>query len=112
MRHASHRHQASLLAQAGQAAPYPPVWIPVAKRLDDLTRGALIGMIDTHAQHRVSTCTRLAAVLVLEEDVDGGGWAAVNVRVPATAHIFHEANVAGSKHVPRPITGANLDFAG
>jgi hypothetical protein len=50
--------------------------------------------------------------LVLEEDVDGGGWAAVNVRVPATGHVFHEANVAGAKHVPGPITGANLDFAG
>ena len=54
----------------------------------------------------------LSAVLVIEEDVDGGGWAAVNVRVPATGHVFHKANVTGSKHVPGPITGANLDFAG
>jgi hypothetical protein len=34
------------------------------------------------------------------------------VRVPATGHVFHEANVAGAKHLPGTITGANLDFAG
>src|SRR5215831_18075836 len=65
-----------------------------------------------YAQHRTSTCMRLSAVLVLEEDVDGGGGAAVHVRVPAPGHVFHEAHVAGAKHVPGPITGANLDFAG
>ena len=32
--------------------------------------------------------------------------------VTATGHIFHESNVAGAKHVPGAITGANLDFAG
>ena len=32
--------------------------------------------------------------------------------VTATGHVFHESNVAGSKHVPGAITGANLDFAG
>src|SRR5215471_17167706 len=53
-----------------------------------------------------------SAVLVLEEDVDGGGGAAVHVRVPAPGHVFHEANVAGAKHVPGSVTGANLDFAG
>jgi len=31
---------------------------------------------------------------------------------PATGHVFHESNVAGSKHLPGAITGANLDFAG
>jgi len=36
----------------------------------------------------------------------------VNVGVTATRHVFHESNVAGSKHVPGAITGANLDFAG
>jgi hypothetical protein len=51
-------------------------------------------------------------VLVLEEDVDGGGRAAVNMGVPATGHVFHESNVAGAKHVPGAITGANLDFTG
>ena len=50
--------------------------------------------------------------LVLEEDVDGGGGAAVHVRVPAPGHVFHEADVTGAKHVPGPITGANLDVAG
>src|SRR5882724_10163374 len=65
-----------------------------------------------HAQHRLSTCTRLSAVLVLEEDVDGGGRASVNMGVTATGYVFHELNVAGSKHVPGAITGANLDFAG
>jgi hypothetical protein len=34
------------------------------------------------------------------------------VGVTATRHVFHESNVAGSKHVPGAITGANLDFAG
>src|SRR5712691_9775138 len=32
--------------------------------------------------------------------------------VPATGHVFHESHVAGSKHSPGAITGANLDFAG
>src|SRR2546426_10062987 len=32
--------------------------------------------------------------------------------VTATGHVFHESNVAGSKHSPGAITGANLDFAG
>ncbi len=32
--------------------------------------------------------------------------------VTATGHIFHESNVAGAKHVPGAITGANFDFAG
>src|SRR3989454_1914979 len=32
--------------------------------------------------------------------------------VTATGHVFHESNVAGSKHLPGAITGANLDFAG
>ena len=41
------------------------------------------------AQHRMRTCTRRAAVLVLEENVDSGGGAAVHVRVPAPGHIFH-----------------------
>ena len=31
---------------------------------------------------------------------------------PATGHVFHEADVAGAKHVPGPITGTNLDFTG
>src|SRR5262245_59852150 len=53
-----------------------------------------------------------SAVLVLEEDVDGGSRAAVNVGVTATGHIFHESNVAGTKHLPGAITGTNLDFAG
>ena len=52
------------------------------------------------------------AALVREEDVDGGGRAAVNVGVTATGHVFHESNVASAKHVPGPITGANLDFTG
>jgi hypothetical protein len=34
------------------------------------------------------------------------------VGVPAPGHVFHEANVAGAKHVPGAITGTNLDFAG
>src|SRR5262249_3805677 len=53
-----------------------------------------------------------SAVLVLEEDVDGGGGAAVHMRVPAPGHVFHETDVAGAKHVSGPITGANLDFPG
>src|SRR5215467_13130367 len=32
--------------------------------------------------------------------------------VTATGHVFHEANVAGAKHLLGAITGANLDFAG
>jgi hypothetical protein len=32
--------------------------------------------------------------------------------VTTTGHVFHEANVAGSKHLFGAITGANLDFAG
>jgi hypothetical protein len=59
----------------------------------------------------VSTCTRLSAVLVLEEDVDGGGRAAVNMGVTATGHVFHKSTVAGATHVPGAITGAHLDFA-
>src|SRR5207302_11293765 len=31
------------------------------------------------AQHRMSTCTRTLRRLVLEEDVDGGGWATAHV---------------------------------
>ena len=49
-------------------------------------------------QHRVRPCTRFSAVLVFKEDVDGGG-AAVHVRVPAPSHVFHEADVAGAKHM-------------
>src|SRR5215471_20754017 len=64
-----------------------------------------------HAQHCVSTCTRLSVVLVLEEDVDSGGRAAVNMGVTGTGHVFHKSNVAGAKHVSGAITGANLDFA-
>lgn len=60
----------------------------------------------------VTLSTRRATVLILEEDVDGGGWAAVNVRVPATRYVFHEANVTSTKHVTRSITGANFDFPG
>src|SRR4029453_2664698 len=32
--------------------------------------------------------------------------------VHATRHGFHKSEVAGSKHLPGAITGANLDFAG
>src|SRR5215471_5264512 len=53
-----------------------------------------------------------SAVLVLEEDVDSGGGAAVYVCVPAPGRVFHETDVAGAKHVPGPITRANLDFTG
>src|SRR5215813_768140 len=53
-----------------------------------------------------------SAVLVLENDVDSGGGAAVYVCVPAPGHVFHETDVAGAKHVPGPITRANLDFTG
>src|SRR5215475_9049322 len=80
-------------------------------RLTPLPPGQRLLRQQPHAQHHVRTCTRLSAVLVLEEDVDGGGRAAVNVGVPATGHVFHEANVASAKHLLGAITGANLDFA-
>ena len=59
-----------------------------------------------HTQPRLRTCTRRSAILVLEEDGDGGGGAAVHVRVPAPGHVFHEAHVAGAKHVPGSVTSA------
>ena len=81
-------------------------------RLEHIQPGQPLLRQQPHAQHRVSPCTSLEAVLVLEDDVDGGGRAAVHVGVPAPGHVFHEANVAGAKHVPGAITGTNLDFAG
>src|ERR1044072_2035678 len=51
-----------------------------------------------HAQHRVCTGTRLSAVLILEEDVDGGGWTAVDVGGPARGEWRRGATPAWSHH--------------
>ena len=32
--------------------------------------------------------------------------------VTPAGHIFHQSNIAGSKHLLGAITGSNLDFAG
>ncbi len=36
----------------------------------------------------------------------------VNVGVTATGYVFHESNIAGSKHLLGAVAGSNLDFAG